>query len=251
MAVADETVNDGSLVVRTFGVVYLAVRSLMSNRKQSSDVIRYATTCVCTVAWLAFSPAVAVAQGTAADMRWFVGGLGGLTFGTETSGAIGGQFGVRVGPGLFAIGEVGRMQNVIPNEVNDDLRDFADQVEEVLGVPIALDVSVPATYGFGGLRWVQPRPGIALFLEGGVGVGDVHIKVEEAEVLGLDVTDEVENAIGDDDNATKFLLALGFGITTRLGQAAVLDAGYRYSRIATEDPSINTSMVYVAVKFGR
>ena len=213
-------------------------------------MIRFVTACAIAVASFPLIPATAFAQGTAADMTWFAGGLGGLTFGTETSGAVGGQFGVKVARNLFVIGEVGRMQNVIPKKVKDDLDDLIDGLEEELGVPITVDVSLPATYFFGGLRWIQPRPGIAPFVEGGVGAGHISIKAERIEILGIDVSDEFEEELGDDENATKFLLALSAGITAKLGQRAALDVGYRYSRIATEEPSINTSMVYVAVKFG-
>src|SRR5688500_3986807 len=54
--------------------------------------------------------APAAAQGTSAP-KAFVGGLGGLTFGTATSSAIAGQVGVRITGDLFVIGEVGRMQD--------------------------------------------------------------------------------------------------------------------------------------------
>jgi hypothetical protein len=212
-------------------------------------MIRHAL--VVALGLLVLTPIAALAQANAADMSWFAGGLGGLTFGTETSGAIAGQVGVKVAPGLFVIGEVGRMQNVMPKEVKDAVDDLESDLEFQLGVPVSLDISVPSTYGFGGLRWVQPRGKVAPFVEGGVGVGHISFKIEEATVLDVDVKDEVKDALGDDGSATKFLLALGGGVTARLGGSAALDVGYRYFRIFTEDPAINTSMVYVAVKFSR
>ena len=64
----------------------------------------------------------AAAQG-ASSPRAFVGGLGGVTFGTATSSAIAGQVGVRISRDLFVIGEIGRMWDVTPSEVSDEIED--------------------------------------------------------------------------------------------------------------------------------
>ena len=68
-------------------------------------------------------------------------------------------------------------------------------------------------------------------------------------MLGIDITNEVRDDIDSSDtNATKFLIALGGGVDMGLSRATSVDAGYRYTRIATDDPSINSSMIYVAIK---
>jgi hypothetical protein len=82
-------------------------------------------------------PAPALAQGT----PWFVGGLGGVTFGTVTSGAVGAQFGVQVRPHLFVIGEAGRMHNVMQREI-DDLLDSLREHEHDLRSHHVLSMSV-------------------------------------------------------------------------------------------------------------
>jgi hypothetical protein len=197
-----------------------------------------------------FVPVSAWAQGGSADARWFVGGLGGLTFGTVTSGAVGGQVGVRAARNLFVIGEVGRMQNVMPKKLQDDFDALIDVLEFDNGVPITVQVALPTTYGFAGVRWVQPGR-VAPFLEAGVGFGHVSPTIKKAEIFGIDIKDELEAEIASDLNATEFLLALGGGVTSRLGRVTSLDAGYRFTRIATEDPAINSSMIYVAFKIGR
>jgi hypothetical protein len=94
--------------------------------------------------------ATASAQ-TPGSERGFVGGLGGITFGTVTSGAVGGQVGMRVGEGLFVIGEVGRMFDVLPREIQDDLDEFVDILEDQTGLPVEVDLRAPATYAFGGV----------------------------------------------------------------------------------------------------
>ena len=200
---------------------------------------------------------VAIALAVPASVRaqeapsGFVGGLGGLTFGTVTSAAVAGQGGAEVAPGLFVIGEVGYMRNVLPKEVRDTVDDVADLLSVIYGVPVDITFSIPATYGFGGLRWSPARGAAAPFVEGGVGVGHISMRVDEVDVLGIDLRGIVEDELDDEDtNATKFLLALGGGVTLRPSDVIAVDVGYRYTRIATEDPAINSSMVYGAVKFG-
>lgn len=195
----------------------------------------------------------AVSVPAAAQETWkgFVGGLGGVTFGTVTSGAVAGQGGVRVAEGLYVIGEVGYMRNVLPKELRDELDDLVDELEYEFGGPITVDVSVPSLYGFGGLRWSPAAGALAPFVEGGVGVGNISLKVDKAEAFGIDFSDELEDELDSEDlNATKFLLALGGGLTARISNAVAADVGFRYTRIATEDPAINSSMVYGAVKIG-
>jgi opacity protein-like surface antigen len=196
------------------------------------------------------APALASAQGTSSTPQGFVGGLGGVTFGTVTSAAVAGQGGARIAPDLFVIGEVGYMRNVLPKKIRDEIDNLADALAFEAGVPVSLSVSIPAMYGFGGLRWNPSRGAVSPFLEGGVGVAHVNAKVDEAEVLGIDISDEVEDELGDDASATKFLFALGGGVNARMSSTLSADIGFRYTRIATEEPAINSSLLYGALKIG-
>ena len=117
-------------------------------------------------------------------------------------------------------------------------------------MPVSLTLSVPSTYGFGGLRWSPPAGRVAPFVEGGVGVAHIHASVDKAEVLGIDISGDVQDELGNDANATKFLLALGAGVNARMTRSLSADLGFRYTRVATADPAINSSMVYGAVKVG-
>jgi opacity protein-like surface antigen len=176
--------------------------------------------------------------------------LGGVTFGTVTSAAVAGQGGVRIARDLYVIGEVGYMRNVLPKKIRDEFDDLVDEIENEAGVPVSLTVSIPAKYGFGGLRWSPSRGTVSPFVEGGVGVAHVSAKVDEAKVLGVDISDEVENELGDDASVTKVLFALGGGVNARISSTLSADIGFRYTRIATEDPAINSSLVYGALKIG-
>jgi opacity protein-like surface antigen len=195
------------------------------------------------------APAVASAQGTSAP-QGFVGGLGGVTFGTVTSAAVAGQGGVRIARDLYVIGEVGYMRNVLPKKIRDQFDDLVDEIENEAGVPVSLTVSIPAKYGFGGLRWSPSRGTVSPFVEGGVGVAHVSAKVDEAKVLGIDISRDVEDELGDDASVTKLLVAVGGGMNARLSSTLSADIGFRYTRIATEEPAINSSLLYGALKIG-
>jgi hypothetical protein len=196
------------------------------------------------VAALALVPASAFAQ-----TPWFVGGLAGVTFGTVSSGAVGAQFGRQIRPNLFVIGEAGRMGNVMPKSVKDLLDALTDSTD----FSAVLEVSAPATYAFGGLRYIQQRPQpIAPFVEAGVGIGHISFKIDRAEFDGVDFTEELRDELAAEDlNSTQFLMAIGFGVHGRLRESLGLDVGYRYTRIFTDDPSVNASMIYAAIKFSR
>ena len=200
----------------------------------------------------------AAAQG-ASSPRAFVGGLGGLTFGTETSGAIAGQVGVRISRDLFVIGELGRMWDVTPSEVSDEIETGIDFLEQQ-GIPVNLEFTVPAFYGFGGMRWAQSGRRVNPFVEGGVGFARLTGEVS-GTVGGVNVDDfleEFDSELGD-FSSNEVLIAFGGGANIRLTATVSLDAGYRYTHIFVDDsvsvdePTVNTSMVYAAVKirFGR
>ena len=178
----------------------------------------------------------------------FVGGLAGITFASETSSVFAAQAGGRVARQLFVFGEFGRMQNVLPDEAQDDLDAAAAFLETQLGTTVDLDVRVPAIYGLAGIRW-GPEDRIAPFLEAGVGFARLSVDLT-AEVAGIDVTDEVEDQLQSEDlEVTEFLLAFGGGLNARLTERMRLDVGYRYNRVFTDDPTVSVNMAYAALKF--
>jgi len=195
----------------------------------------------------------AFGQGTGSP-RGFVGGMAGVTFGTVTDSGLAGQFGMRIGGGLHIVGEVGRLQDVLPKELSDKIDNLIDLAEDQTGLPVTVDVGAPATYGMGGLRWSPVSKGrVFPFVEGGLGVGHVRLKLE-LKVAGVDMSDEVWEQLDDEDTKiTKLLMGLGGGVNVRLNDTASIDVGYRYFRVFTGDPVVHTSMVYGAVKysFGR
>lgn len=198
-----------------------------------------------------------VGSAAAQDGAGFVGGLGGVTFNTVTSGIFAGRGGVHIGRGLFVIGEVGRAQNVLPKAIEEDLDDAEAFLEQVTGLPVSLELELPATYGFGGVRWAAPggrriRP----FLEAGVGVAHLAAEIR-ATVAGVPVPQDVIDQFDDLDlDTNEVLLAVGGGLNLGLSRIVSIDAGYRYMRVFLEEAAVsvntavNTSVLYVGVNIG-
>lgn len=197
---------------------------------------------------------IAVTSPASAQSSTYAAGLGGVTFGTVGSTAVGARLGVPVGGGgTFVIFEIGRMMNVMPQDVADTVELLEDLAELETGEDVSLEVSVPATYGFAGLRWSPVTAGsgrrIAPFVEGGFGFGRISLNIDEAEVGGIDVSPIIRDELGDQTSDTEALLALGGGVRVPFHPRASVDIGYRYSRIFTDDPTINSSMVYGAINY--
>ena len=189
----------------------------------------------------------------AAQTGAYVGALGGVTFNTVSSGIVAGNGGVHLGRGLFVIGEVGRIGNVLPRDVADDIEDAEAFIEELTGLPVNLRLTVPATYGFGGVRWLAPGSGrVRPFLEGGLGVAHLTADID-ASVGGFPLPEEILDQVDDVDlERNELLLTLGGGVTMGLTRAIALDAGYRYLHVSVEDdaPSIHTSVLYAGIRIG-
>jgi hypothetical protein len=194
---------------------------------------------------LMLAPRLAAAQTAAPDAQIYAGGLVGVTFGTETGAMLGGRVGFRVARNLHLFAEVGRITDVTPKEISD-------QIDELLNIipaeiPVTLDVRFPATYFAGGVRWSQTRGRVGPYVEAGVGVGHITPAVE-LTIEGVDFSDELRDEIGD-ASATEFLLVICGGVNFTFSPVVSLDAGYRFSRMFTDDPSVNCSSVYGMINF--
>jgi opacity protein-like surface antigen len=193
--------------------------------------------------------AVFLAIGTPAWAQGgFVHGLGGVTFGTETGPVFGGGGGFNFGQSLQLFGEFGRMGNVLPTQMQEDLDEFTDLLSDETGLTVTIDAKVPAIYGMGGLRYTIPTGGrVRPYVEAAVGFARLSLDIE-AEVGGIDLSELIEDEVGLDETATETLLVLGGGINIAVNDTLGLDFGYRWNGIFTEDPMINASEVYGGVR---
>jgi hypothetical protein len=202
---------------------------------------------------LAIGAFVLAPSNAAAQEGAYAGALGGVTFHTVSSGLFAGNAGLRVGRGLFVVGEVGRAADVLPTEIADELDDAEALIEELIGLPASLRVSVPMTYAFGGLRWLAPgERRIRPFLEAGLGVAHLSADIR-ASIGGVPVPDDlIDDFEPVDLDTNELLVALGGGVSIGLTRALAVDAGYRYFHVSVEEdaPAINTSVVYAGVRIG-
>lgn len=176
---------------------------------------------------LAFSLVGALAAPAAAQGP-SVAGQFGVTFQSETAPVFGAEVDVPVAPAVSIYGTIGRMQDAMPGEIHDFLDDFAP----------GFDASIPTVYGIGGVRVGVPAGPVRPY--GVFGAGFARLSAD-IEVLGVDITDEVEDAFGD-LSSTEFAFEVGGGVTVPVGERTFVDAGYRYMRVT--DVDVNVSRIY-------
>jgi opacity protein-like surface antigen len=185
--------------------------------------------------------------------RGFVGGLGGVTFGTATSGSVAGSVGVSVSPYVQLFGEFGQMRNTLPSSENTTLQANAAAVASDLGstsTPVILG-NLPVFYGMGGVRLKAKSGNVTPF--GEAAFGFAHITSTLVATLdGQDISSQVfTTPLTSNLPQTQAIEAFGGGVTIAAGKQAAVDIGYRYSHIgpANNATPINTSALYGALHF--
>jgi hypothetical protein len=183
--------------------------------------------------YFAAAPALAQTAG-------FVRGFGGTSFVSEPGAVLGATVGVRLTSSLHAIGDIGGLTNILPRKIQRDLDAVAEQFGNFFGAPVTIDLTAPGLYAFGGLRYshgVGHR--MTLYAEGGGGAARGSSDLD-ARAGSIDVSQQVTGMLRLKESVTEPLLAIGGGVSIPLGQRFTADVGYRYLRIFTEDPRINT-----------
>jgi hypothetical protein len=190
-------------------------------------------------------PTAASAQ--AREPRVFVGALAGSAFGAERGPVVAAQAGVRLG-GLFVIGEVGRLQNVLPAAVQADLDIAAAILSLETGEDVELDGRLRATYAWAGVRWAGRGRRVTPFAEVAAGAAQLRLDVA-ASAEDREISEEFESGLQEQDfNATKPLIAAAAGLHIWIRPRLGFDAGYRYHRIFTGDPDTDAHAAFAAIK---
>jgi opacity protein-like surface antigen len=180
----------------------------------------------------------------------FIRGFGGVTFMSETGGVFGVGVGVRLTSHLHAIGDVGRLTNMLPDSIQRDLDGAARMMGVFYGVPLSIDGRAPGVYAFGGLRASHAiGRRTTVYAEGGVG-GARGTSDIRASAGGTDVSHEVTAALGIKHSDSQPLVAIGAGVSVPVSGRLALDLGYRFMRIFTEDPRIDTGSMSVGLRWG-
>jgi opacity protein-like surface antigen len=188
------------------------------------------------------------------DAKGYVTGLGGFASSLgSTTGNIMVEGGVRIAPHLMVFGNLGRFGNL-----QSDLQPTVDAATASLSAGEGLGVvgggSLPATYVSGGLRVEVPAGSHFLpYVLGGVGIAHLNPSPQftfasgtlpdgSTPAVGTDVTAALTSSgsFTDPPASTAPMFTLGGGVQVPVATRWVVDAAYRYSRIAA-DTTLSTS----------
>jgi opacity protein-like surface antigen len=198
---------------------------------------------------------LAVPLAAAAQDRGFIRGMVGATMVTESGVTFGAAAGMKINPNLQIFGEFGRMQNVLPSSVLEEVELASAQVANARSGKASSTASASANYGLVGVRRNVRKVGDAqVFVEGGVGAARVESTLEASirgsETLQGDISDLVSVPFVDSSPQTKALATIGGGFTLDITQKLGVELGYRYVGIFTDNPAINAGNIYGAVRLG-
>jgi opacity protein-like surface antigen len=182
------------------------------------------------------------------DASGFVTGLGGFATSVgNTTGDVLVEGGVRIAPHVMAFGNIGRFGNL-----QADLQPTLDTTTAALAANQGLSVigggSLPASYFVGGLRVEVPTRGRVMpYVLGGVGVARLNPTAQftfssgimpdgSMPAVGTDVTTAMTSAgfFTAPPASTAPMFTLGGGVQVPVAPHWVVDAAYRYSRIAAD-----------------
>jgi hypothetical protein len=180
---------------------------------------------------------------SAQDLRGLVGGRIGATFGTEAAPFFAGEIAGNVTRDMQIYGAFGRLNNVLPSSVQDDLDDVSAALTALTRVRWDFEATAPAFVGTGGVRYLIPTGATARpYAMGGLGFGNIRLKVKEVD-LG-DVTDDLmDEGYLDDDTINKLAFECGGGVIVPFGRTYV-DVGYRFMKFVDAE-EVNISRAYV------
>ena len=170
------------------------------------------------LAAIAFVPAAASAQ----TRTSFLEGFGGLRTTTLPAvvGSLGGSIGVSLTPGVQAVGEVGRLSDVLPSTI-DTILAFSP-----------VDVHVSAFYGEGGVRFVtNPRGHLSGY---GEALGGITRLNTTFGGIGSTTTDALVNLGLRFLDTTDPIAGVGGGLIVQ-GGSVVATIGYRFNRLFASD----------------
>ena len=158
----------------------------------------------------------------------------------------------RLNDHVHLFGEVGRMRNVIGEELSDHLAAAEATIrannQRVFGSEFAVefDARVPAWYGLGGVRFAGPSARrLSTYLEGGL--GSVRLDPQVHLTIDGDRLDDEAAAItglGENRQQLEFLTGAGAGVAFDVKRIRI-ESGYRYMRIFG-DAKANVNRVHVS-----
>ena len=185
-----------------------------------------------------------------AQVHAVVGGLGGVTFGSERGGAVATDLGIDLGKYVRISGEFGRLSSILPTATSDDLTLQANAYAATFGNTAAASGTLAATT-FTGLVRVKGDPSNRVNPFAEVGVGFARLSGSMTAVMmdpvngNSDISSQITEPLltATTTNAT---FTFGGGLTFALDKRLGLDVGYRFNHI-TGDTPINSGRLYTGL----
>jgi opacity protein-like surface antigen len=200
-----------------------------------------------TVTLLTAAPLVAQ-EGGGQDASGYITGLGGFAASVgNTTGDLLVEGGVRIVPHVMVFGNIGRFGN-LQADLQPTLATTTAALAANQGLTVIGGGSLPATYVTGGLRVEVPTGSRVLpYVLGGVGVARLNPSAQftfssgpmpdgSTPPVGTNVTPVLTSTGGftAPPASTALMFTLGGGVQVPVVPHWVVDAGYRYSRIAAD-----------------
>jgi hypothetical protein len=204
-------------------------------------------------------PAAAQAQGQAPgqaqDPKFvltpMVGGVVGSGPGASYSAAIS----FKTGEKMQILGEFGKLSNILPNSVADQVEVAAAIAANSLNGKHSANASSSAGFGMVGVRRsLRDMSGAHTFVE--IGVGMAHVTSEvDAVVRGAisgqgDISNLVTTPYTSATPENKPLISLGGGLILGINRTMAIEMGARYMRIFTDEPAINMANIFGGFRIG-
>ena len=202
---------------------------------------------------MALTAAPVFAQEHASNGGWqdsaaYVTGLGGFQAATgSTTGDLLIEGGVRVAPHVMVFGDLGWFRNLQP-DLTTSLNNTVASLQNTQGLGVTATGTLPAVYSIGGVRVEIPASNLFLpYVFGGAGVAHLNPTQQfnftsgtmpdgSTPTVGQDVTSNLTTTglFTPTVSSTAFMYTIGGGVLIPVAQRWVVDAAYRYSRIAAD-----------------
>lgn len=196
-------------------------------------------------------PTLAQAQDSKVFFRPTVGGVMGAGPGASFSGLLS----FKAGEKTQITGEIGRLANILPDSVMEEVELAAALAANTLGGKHSATASADANYGMVGFRRaLRSISGTDTFFEFGVGMArvtsDHSVVLRGSATLQGDITSSVTTAFLSSTPETKPIVSLGGGLVLGVGRRTAVEIGARYMRIFTDAKAINMSNIFGGFRFG-
>ena len=182
------------------------------------------------------------------DSAAYVTGLGGFQAATgSTTGDLLIEGGVRVAPHVMVFGDLGYFRNLQPDLTNS-LNSAVASLQNTQGLAVTASGTLPAVYSIGGVRVEIPASNLFLpYVFGGAGAAHLSPTQQfnfasgampdgSSPTIGQDVTSNLTTSglFTPTASSTAFMYTVGGGVLIPVASRWVVDAAYRYSRIAAD-----------------